>query len=274
MTTGGTLVDGRPAREGALARLRRRGQRLMVSRAEHDEADVERRLQSHKGVTRANTVAVMSPTGGVGKTTLAFVLGNLLATNLRLRAIAVDATPEFGTLAQLVPHDRRPEHDLAELLNNADRLHTAAELTAYVARQPTGLHVLAPRHPARLGPYRYGELIALLSCFYEVVLLDLGPGVVGPLHTLAANRADQVVLVATPRTWPVAQDAREHLPHSIRVTIAINESTVAAHDTFAIPHDPQLAGMLAGRTYTLGALATPTRQAIKRLGLAVAEQLV
>lgn len=268
----GAIVDGRAAHTGTLARLRRRGRRLMVSRTEHDEAVIERRLRAHPGVTRANTVAVMSPAGGVGKTTCTFLVANLLASHLKLRAIAVDANPEFGTLAHLIPEDRRSEHDLTDLLEDADRLRTAAELSRYTARLTTGLHVLAVRHdPGRgmtPGPSGYGELVALLSCFYEVLLLDLGPGVVGPLATLAASRADQVVLVATPSTVGIVLDAVDHLPCQDRVTVAINESDVT------IPHDPQLAAMLDCGTYSLGALAAPTRMAIKRLGLAVADKLV
>jgi cellulose biosynthesis protein BcsQ len=193
------LVDGLPARQGALARVRRRAQRLTVSRAEHDEADVERRLLTQPGVTRANTVALMSPTGGVGKTTCTFVLANLLATHLKLRTIAVDASPGLGTLAELVPDQRRAERGIAELLHDIYRLYTAAELSPFVSRLPTGLHVLAARHDRKdLGPDHYGELLALLSCFYDVVVLDLGAGVVGPLAALAARRADQIVLVTTP----------------------------------------------------------------------------
>ena len=44
--------------------------------------------------------------------------------------------------------------------------------------------------------------------------------------------------------------------------------------TVMIPYDEQLAAMLESCTYTIGALTAPTRTAIKRLGLAVAEQLV
>jgi MinD-like ATPase involved in chromosome partitioning or flagellar assembly len=280
------LVDGRPAHQGAFARLRRRGQRLMVSRAEHDEADIERRLHTHSGVTRANTVALMSPTGGVGKTTCTYVIGNLLASHVKLRVIAVDANPGFGTLAQLVPDDRRQEGGVAELLDAADRIHTAAELSPYVTRLATGLHVLAaPRE--RLAPDRYGEVVALLSCFYDVVLLDLASGVIGPLARLATQRADQIVLVTTPGhpTSIAALDALAHLRRRERTTVAINKAHRAtlveqrvvaeyAHDTVTLPRDGQLAAMLESGTYTLGALDPPTRTAIKRLGLAVTEQLV
>jgi Mrp family chromosome partitioning ATPase len=257
----GALVDGRRARRGALARIRRRGQRLRVSRAERDEAEIEQRLRAHPGVTRANLIAVMSPRGGVGKTALAFALGNLLATHLKLRVIAVDASPEFGTLNQLVPPGLRADKGIDDLVKDADRLFTAAELRPYVSRLATGAHVLAPGRG--VGPDGYGELVALLSCFYEVILLDLAAGMVGPLNAFAARRADQVVLVATPRTTTVARDALESLPRPDRATIAVNA-----------PHDEQLAAMLAGHTYSLGALQPITRTAIKRLGLAVAERLV
>jgi hypothetical protein len=46
------------------------------------------------------------------------------------------------------------------------------------------------------------------------------------------------------------------------------------HRSVAVPYDEQLAGMLDSATYQLDALRRPTRSAIKRLGLAVCEQLV
>jgi len=46
------------------------------------------------------------------------------------------------------------------------------------------------------------------------------------------------------------------------------------HRSVTIPHDEQLATSLDGGAYALEALGRPTRLAIKRLGLAVSEQLV
>src|SRR3982751_3756156 len=83
---------------------------------EREEAEVERRLRTHPGVTRPNTVALISPKGGVGKTTSTFLVGNLLATHLKLRVIAVDANPDFGTLGRLPSDARRAERSLADLL--------------------------------------------------------------------------------------------------------------------------------------------------------------
>jgi MinD-like ATPase involved in chromosome partitioning or flagellar assembly len=285
----GALVDGRRARRGALARIRRRGQRLRVSRAERDEAEIEQRLRAHPGVTRANLIAVMSPRGGVGKTALAFALGNLLATHLKLRVIAVDASPEFGTLNQLVPPGRRADKGIDDLVKDADRLFTAAELRPYVSRLATGAHVLAPGRG--VGPDGYGELVALLSCFYETIVLDLGPGVTGPLARFARDRSDQVLLVTTPEEIAARHAidaARDH--DGGRTTVIVNrthprlEPELRAIEeclrqsgldrSHTLPDDRRLALMLDTGTYTLEALARPTRVSVKRLGVAVAEQLV
>jgi MinD-like ATPase involved in chromosome partitioning or flagellar assembly len=290
----GPLVDGGNGANGASGRFSRRLQQVLVSKGEREEADLEQRIRVLPGVARPNTVALISPKGGVGKTTSTFLVGNLLAAHLKLRVIAVDANPDFGTLARLSADTRRSERSLADLIADAERLKTAAELNPYVSRQPSGLHVLgAPREPqltASLGPDRYGELVAFLSCFYEVVLLDLGTGVAGPLARFAIERADQAVLVTTPEwvTSSVVLDALAHVPHD-RTTVALNKSLLRAgdlpaveqrfqaehlHRCVTIPYDEQLAAMLDAGHYTLDALRRPTRLAIKQLGLAVAEQLV
>ena len=181
-----------------------------------------------------------------------------------------------------------------DLLKDTDRLSTAAELRPYLSRLPSGLHLLAAPRDARLaaglGPDRYGELAAFLSCFYDVVLLDLGTGVAGPLARFAIERADQVVLVTTPEwiTASVVVDALEHLQHD-RTTVVINKvrpggvAELSAvdecfrqqrlHRSVTVPHDDRLAVMLDSGTYALEALQRPTRLPVKQLGLAVAEQL-
>lgn len=286
------VIDGREARDNSLARLRRRMGSLLVSGAERDEAELERRLRDLPGVTRPNVVAVVSPKGGVGKTVSAFVVGNLLSSHLKLRAIAVDANTGFGSLGRFTADSVRAESSLAELLDNAGRLGTAAELRRYVARLPSGLHLLASSgETTRLGPDSYGELVALLSCFYEAVLLDLGPGVTSPLVRLALDRADQMVLVTTPDqlTATLAIHALDQLDRE-RTTVVVNrtharlapelqaiEECLDRRDSsppVTLPDDRRLAMMLHSGTYSLEALDRPTRLRVKRLGLAVAERLV
>jgi MinD-like ATPase involved in chromosome partitioning or flagellar assembly len=288
------VVDGRAA-GGSPARWRRRVQRLLVSSGEREEAELERLLGGQPSVSRANVVAVISPKGGVGKTTSAFVVGGVLADRLRLRVIAVDANPGFATLASLAPDRLRCRRSLADLLTDIEQIETAAQLRSYVSALPSGLHLLGAPTDAevmtRLGPDAYGELVALVGTFYDVVLLDLGTGVAGRLAQFAIGRADQVVLVTTPEA--VARSAvltaRQYL-HDERTIVAANKFYARrAADLrelerrlrerrlrrpVAIPFDDQLAAMLDTGTYQLDALERTSRVAIKRLALAVAEQLV
>jgi MinD-like ATPase involved in chromosome partitioning or flagellar assembly len=289
------VVDGREMSQKLPARARSRWQSLLVSKGEREEADVEARIRSVPGVTRANTVAMISPKGGVGKTTSSFVVGNLLSNHLRMRTIVVDANPDFGTLAALAPDRLRPGRNLADLIADLERVHTAAELGPYVSRLPSGLHLLgAPTDAevmAKLGPEAYGHLLAFLSIFYEVILLDLGTGITDPLARFAVERSDQLVLVTTPEfiTSQSVAGALRYLAHE-RATLVLNQasggdeadiSQIEAHfreqrlrRSVTIPRDDRLRAMLDTGTYALEALGRGTRVPIKLLGLAVAEQLV
>jgi MinD-like ATPase involved in chromosome partitioning or flagellar assembly len=301
------VLDGLDVQDRALRRFKRRVDSLRVTRTEREELGLEGRLRSHPGVTRPNVIAVVSPKGGVGRTTATFLAGNVLASHLKLRTVAVDASPDFGTLGHLPRADTRPERSLAELLDDADHVATAAELGRYVARLPSGLHLLASRTAgngaakapggpdAAPGPRgadagRYGELLALLSCFYEVVLLDLGTGVAGPLNRLAVDRADQIVVVTT-QEWITASAVLDSLAHldRERTTAVVNMADSAngaelrgvenalrncgIRRAVTIPRDARLGLMLATGTYSLEALDRRTRIPVKRLGLSVAEQL-
>lgn len=287
------VIDGRTAGRGAA--LRQSVERLLATGAERAEEQVERAIRHHAQLTRANVIAVISPKGGVGKTTSAFVAGGLLADRLRLRTVVVDANPDYGTLAALAPDEVRSDRSLADLLEDLDQLHTATDVRRYMSTLPTGLHLLASPGDAelmaRIDPDSYGKLLALLSIFYEAILLDLGTGVAGPLAQFAIHRADQMLLVSTPEwiTSTVVLAALDHLAHD-RTTVVANKfharrpgdlQTLEArlrerrlHRCIAIPYDEQLAGMLDTATYELDALRRTTRVALKRVGLAVAEQLV
>jgi MinD-like ATPase involved in chromosome partitioning or flagellar assembly len=289
------LIDGREVHEHSIGRFKRRVDSLLVSPAEREEAELERRLRAQPGLTRPNLIASAGPKGGVGKTTLTFLVGNLLASHLKLRAIAVDVSPSFGTLGRLPAERARSADSVVELLRDADQLATAADLRRYVSRVPSGLHVLAAphkaAHTATLRAGHYGELLALLSCFYETVLVDLGPGMTGRLAQFALDRADQTLLVTTPdeiaarltvdalrrldqsRTALVVNRAHSRLDPELR---AIEECLQqrGLDRSHTLPDDRRLALMLDTGTYSLEALGRPTRVGVKRLGVAVAERLV
>jgi Mrp family chromosome partitioning ATPase len=278
-----TIVDGRPVRDSALARLRGRVQALRVSAREREEAEVERRLRSGPTVTRANTVAVASPAGGVGKTTSTFVVGNLLASHSRLRVIAVDANPDFGTLADLGPEQTSRRRSVSDLLAGLDELATAAQLRTYVSPLPSGLHLLSGPRGAEepVAPADYGRLIAFLAIFYEVVLLDLGTGLAAPVARFALERADQVILVSTPQsmTMQLSLSALDGLDPE-KTTFVVNKappelaSGRRGGGAVVLPYDERLKLMLESGAYSLAALPRHVRLPIKGLAAGVAERLV
>jgi MinD-like ATPase involved in chromosome partitioning or flagellar assembly len=289
------VIDGRELRRGSLKHIAARLSSLTVSRLEKEEADLEQRLRGPQQLTRTNTVAVISPKGGVGKTTCTFLVANLLASHLKLRVLAVDANVDFGTLAALAPDDLRVDLSLAELLGNLDRVDSAAELRPYVSRLPTGLHVLgAPPDAevmARITPADYGDLLAFAGRWYEAIILDLGTGIAGEFAQFALHRADQTVIVTTPE-WITATNVAGALKHlrRERATLVMNQAlgknsgdhqAIEAHfrkqslsRRVTIPYDVQLRTMLDSGTYSLEGLRRDTRVPVKRLGLAVAQHLV
>jgi MinD-like ATPase involved in chromosome partitioning or flagellar assembly len=238
-------------------------------------------------------ISVISPKGGVGKTTSTFLIGNVLSEYARMRVIAVDANPDFGTLAALAPDDARSDMSLLELLDNRDRLTGSAEFAPYLSRVPSGLHLAgAPRDAesmAALNPTLYRELVDFLARFYDVIILDCGTGITDPLAQLAVERSDQIVLVTTP-DWITSQTvlgALHHL-HAERSVVLLNQAHAGGADRaalehvfmqqrlgtrVAVPYDERLRVMLDSASFDLDELERPVRVAIKQLTLAAAQQL-
>lgn len=290
------VVDGRPVRDSTARRLRAGWIELLRGEAEREELGLEGELveAAARGVGRSNTLAVLSPKGGVGKTTTTFVLGSLLASHLKLRVLAVDANPDFGTLGALAPDAWRVEHTLADLLEDLDQVHSGSELRPYVSRLPTGLHLLAaPAHAEAMAAMTsevYGVLLAFLGRYYDAVLLDCGTGITDPLARFAVERADQVLVVTTPEfvTAQAVLDALEHLELE-RSLVVLNQAQRDGAQAEAIewrfgrerigprvvvPYDEQLRTMLDSATYSLEGLERKMRVPLKRLALAVARELV
>ena len=287
---------GKPLSTGPVARFATWLKYTLSSELQHREWSVDDQLAHAPAMTRPNTVAVISPKGGVGKTTISFVLGNLLAEQLRMRVVALDANPDFGTLAALAPDEHRSTRSLADLLADSTQIESPAELHPYVARLPTGLHLLgAPAHAevmAQMTPGLYSRLLDFLERFYEVVILDLGTGITDPLAQFAVDRADQTVVITTPE-WVTAAGVLGALRYLQLEsgTLVLNQAPTGRHagnrevieanfrrhavETSAtIPYDDRLRMMLDTGTYSLSSLRLGTRVPVKELGAAIAYNFV
>jgi MinD-like ATPase involved in chromosome partitioning or flagellar assembly len=146
-------------------------------------------------LARCATIAIVSPKGGVGKTTTTALLGTLMAHLRRDLVLAVDANPDYGSLGRvLCPAHSFFVDDLAAYLGVAGGPPPSmADLNARLGTGPHGLRVLpAPTDPATRD-------------------------------ALAA--ADQVIVVsdADPATASLVAEALRRIPVAAPLTLVVNK---------------------------------------------------
>ncbi|MGH7685751.1 MAG: AAA family ATPase [Candidatus Dormibacteria bacterium] len=190
---------------------------------------LERRIAEPR-LTHCATVAVVSPKGGVGKTTVTALLGMLFAELRHDRIVAIDTNPDYGSLGRtLAPSHRVYVDDLLAVLD--DPTLTITQLDASLARAHHGLLVLpaptAPERMAKLDRYGYSRVIQRLQRLVSVILLDCGTGLWEPAAQVALAAATQVVLIsdAEPATASLVAEASQQLRTlDVPVTLVVNKA--------------------------------------------------
>jgi len=146
-------------------------------------------------------IAVVSPKGGVGKTTLTGLLGSLLAELRRDPVLAVDANADFGNLAARLCEPDARGATLWDLWGWAQgRMVTPGALSQRLGLGPHGLRVVGTPADAEAmlaaGDHAlYAGALEWLRSFGGVILADCGTGLLDPPTRAALESADQVVLV-------------------------------------------------------------------------------
>lgn len=126
---------------------------------------------------RGRVISVMSPKGGVGKTTVATNLAVGLAKLAPKGAVIVDLDLQFGDVASGMGLE--PLHTISEAVTGAAS-NDAMVLKAFLSRHESGVYVLcAPLRPAEadlIKPAHVTTLINQLSLEFPYVILDTSPG--------------------------------------------------------------------------------------------------
>ncbi len=178
-------------------RLREAIRRAELHRVKLDSPTTSSPMSTLQSPEESRTITVISPKGGVGKTSIATNMAIGLAEKHASDVVLVDLDLQFGDVASTL--DLTPEHTIEEALTPhaaADNLIVKTMLTVH----PSGFHVLcgseSPAATDEVSGPQIVRLLTQLSTQFRYVIVDTAGGLTEP--TLAALEAtDDVVIVST-----------------------------------------------------------------------------
>jgi pilus assembly protein CpaE len=182
---------------------------------------------------RRRTVAVFSPKGGVGSTTIATNVAMIQAQGKPDKVVLIDLDLQFGQAAAHV--NLEIKHTLAELVSDESALHEPALLRTYAMRHDSGLHVIAsPRTPEAaelIEPAHIELLLETALEWYEEVVIDAG-SVLDQRTLTAFEHADAVILPVSPEITAL-RSMRALLDHLNETGSLASKSMLVLNNTFA-----------------------------------------
>ncbi|KNH20049.1 pilus assembly protein CpaE [Arthrobacter sp. ZBG10] len=175
--------------------------RILLERACLASAGRRRGLVSAAGPERepGRVITVMSPKGGVGKTTVATNLAIGLGRIAPMGVVIVDLDVQFGDVASGLLLE--PEHTLREAVGAA-AYQDSMVLKAFLTVHPSGIYALcAPNTPSEadhISGQAVSHLLSQMAAEFQYVVVDTTPGL--GEHVLAALEQ------ATDAVWVCGMD--------------------------------------------------------------------
>jgi MinD-like ATPase involved in chromosome partitioning or flagellar assembly len=239
-------------------------------------------------------VAFVSAKGGVGKSTMTVAVGSTIARLRGDRVIAVDVDADLGDLSARFSEGGGPQANVEQLasLQNIERYSDVREHTVVNGDR---LELLGaqndPHSTYRFGPEDYLATINILEKHCNVILLDCGTSINGPLFSELVAGITGLVVVASQDVrgvegalatldWLHAHGFDQLLEHTIVALNALqkgkpfidretveNQFKKRVPEVFRVPYDPHLA---TGLAVDFTALKRKTREALLALASGVA----
>lgn len=155
-------------------------------------------------------IAVTSPKGGVGKTTVATNLAVGLGKLAPMSTVLVDLDVQFGDVAAVL--NLTPEHTLTDAVTGAAAQDTMV-LKAFLSVHPTSIYALCtPESPAEadlINAEQIGHMLEQLASEFQFVVIDTAPGL--GEHTLAALEAATDVVFLSGMDVPGVRGLRKEI---------------------------------------------------------------
>jgi pilus assembly protein CpaE len=144
-------------------------------------------------------VAVFSPKGGVGTTTIATNVAVVAAGKRPTHVVLVDLALQFGGVATHL--NLRPKQTLADIIRDEAAMREPELIRSYATPHESGLHVLAapaePEAAETITPAHVDRILGTLLEAYEMVVVDAGSTL--DERVLAVfERVDTVILPVYP----------------------------------------------------------------------------
>ncbi len=151
------------------------------------------------GTDGRRVVAVYSPKGGVGATTIAINLALIAAERNPNKTLIIDLDLSFGQVASHL--NLQPKQSLLELVRDDGALHEAELFRTYPVQHPSGVHVLAAPPTPGFASLVTGDHIELVITraleAYDVVIVDAGASLDDRMLTIF-SRSDTVIVPVLP----------------------------------------------------------------------------
>jgi pilus assembly protein CpaE len=262
------------------------------------ESGVQDQRRQTVGSKPSTIVAVMGSRGGIGCTTLAVNIACNLAADPGNSCALVDLDLALGDAD--VSLDLMPDHTLADLVMNIEKLDLNFIKRSMLKHETTGLHVLA--HPVQMAdigiiqPAHVERVLNLLRINYTHLILDVSKGL-SPTDLVALDMADVILLVAQCELSSLRNVVRilmslgnvEGVAEKVRVVInrvgsefaeaeislKKAEATIAKPIYWQIPNDAKavLTARVAGEPLLVHAPKCRAQQSIASLAQALTNQL-
>ena len=205
-------------------------------------------------------VAVYSPKGGVGTTTIATNVAAVAAAKHPDQVVLVDLDLQFGGVATHL--NLRPKQTLADIVRDDAAMREPELIRSCATRHESGLHVLAapaaPEAAETVTPAHVAMILATLLEAYQLVVVDAGSTldervltvfetaetVILPVYPeIAALKAMRALLEYVSETGALGSKAMLVLNNAFaREILKLRdvESALGSEVAFELPYDPFL----------------------------------